>query len=105
METAGGAGTRARTAAKTTLLRDAGADAVLVTGNDDLTEQILKATGGAGADLVLDCGACRSGSPAPTSSATSSPPRASRCCRRSPTAAADRLRSHHATGKVVLTLP
>lgn len=123
-----------RTAAKTTLLRDAGADAVLVTGNDDLTEQILKATGGAGADLVLDhmggqtfadllpatriggslvnlgrldraastvdldALSCRNltvrgvsfGFTRPESSATSSPPRASRCCRRSPMAASVR---------------
>ena len=43
-----------RTAAKKDLLTSLGADAVIVTGEEDLTEAALAATDGKGADVVLD---------------------------------------------------
>ena len=43
-----------RSAAKRELLADLGADTVIVTGEEDLTEATLVATDGAGADVVLD---------------------------------------------------
>lgn len=43
-----------RTAAKKDLLTSLGADAVIVTGEEDLTEAALAATDGKGADAVLD---------------------------------------------------
>lgn len=43
-----------RTAAKKDLLMSLGADAVIVTGEEDLTEAALAATDGKGADVVLD---------------------------------------------------
>jgi NADPH2:quinone reductase len=43
-----------RTAAKKDLLRDLGADAVIVTGDEDLTDAVLAATDGKGVDVVLD---------------------------------------------------
>ena len=43
-----------RTAAKKDLLTSLGADAVIVTGEEDLTEAVLAATDGKGADVVLD---------------------------------------------------
>ncbi|MGX1915120.1 quinone oxidoreductase family protein [Streptomyces phaeochromogenes] len=43
-----------RTAAKADLLKRSGADTVVVTGELDLTSAVLAATGGRGADVVLD---------------------------------------------------
>lgn len=43
-----------RTAEKTDLLTELGADTVIVTGEQDLTEGVLEATDGKGADVVLD---------------------------------------------------
>ncbi|WP_406102828.1 zinc-binding dehydrogenase [Streptomyces sp. NBC_01003] len=43
-----------RTSAKADLLKRAGADTVVATGEQDLTAAVLEATGGEGADVVLD---------------------------------------------------
>ncbi|GHB73867.1 quinone oxidoreductase [Streptomyces viridiviolaceus] len=43
-----------RTAAKRALIRQAGADEVVSTSEEDLTDSVLKITGGQGVDLVLD---------------------------------------------------
>ncbi|MFG2536073.1 zinc-binding alcohol dehydrogenase family protein [Streptomyces sp. NPDC048511] len=43
-----------RNAAKSELLVDAGADTVVVTGEQDLTQAVLAATGGEGVDVALD---------------------------------------------------
>ena len=43
-----------RTAAKRDLLMQAGADAVIITGEEDLPARVKELTGGTGADIVLD---------------------------------------------------
>ncbi|MGW0683431.1 quinone oxidoreductase family protein [Streptomyces sp. NPDC002754] len=43
-----------RSAAKRALLTEAGADTVVITGEQDLTDAVLKATNGDGVDLALD---------------------------------------------------